>query len=435
MRKFVKQEIVNILKTLEKASDTITKVMKKGDADALQNLLADCQDAAIQVGNSIEEAEGEGTQAVAILEEYCEKLYQLVVGNITDVRILKDCINRALKEVNQISVRREVVFLPYKASMWDSLESVWMAARDDENCDAYVVPIPYFDKNPDGSLGEMHYEGNEYPDSVDIVDWQQYDIEKRKPDAIYIHNPYDQFNRVTSVHPRFYASELKKHTGMLVYIPYFICMNDVPEHFCQTAGVFYADKVIVQSEKVKQTYERVYKETFGTEAKDKFLALGSPKVDKVRRTTREESEKTMPQEWREKIYYIDELGVERRKKVILYNTSVQALLNNKEQALEKLEYVFQIFKKNEQVVLLWRPHPLNETTMQSMIPMLVQKYLQIIERYKQDNFGIYDDTADMNRAIAISDAYYGDGGSLPALYRETGKPILLQNYEITEEAE
>lgn len=43
--------------------------------------------------------------------------------------------------------------------MWDSLESVWKKAAADERCEAYVVPIPYFDKNPDGSLGQMHYDG------------------------------------------------------------------------------------------------------------------------------------------------------------------------------------------------------------------------------------------------------------------------------------
>ena len=37
-----------------------------------------------------------------------------------------------------MKVRKEVVFLPYKASMWDSLESVWKAAEEDPDCVAYV---------------------------------------------------------------------------------------------------------------------------------------------------------------------------------------------------------------------------------------------------------------------------------------------------------
>ena len=56
---------------------------------------------------------------------------------------------RARMEADSV-IRREVVFLPYKASMWDSLESVWKRYEDDPLVDAYVIPIPYYDKNPDG---------------------------------------------------------------------------------------------------------------------------------------------------------------------------------------------------------------------------------------------------------------------------------------------
>ena len=62
---------------------------------------------------------------------------------------------------HEIPEWREAVFLPYKASMWDSLESVWRAAWEDPDCDAYVIPIPYYDRNPDRSLGELHYEGDQ----------------------------------------------------------------------------------------------------------------------------------------------------------------------------------------------------------------------------------------------------------------------------------
>lgn len=41
---------------------------------------------------------------------------------------------------------------------------------------------------------------------------------------------------------------------------------------------------------------------------------------------------------------------------------------------------------------------------------------------------IFDDSSDANRAVTLSDAYYGDGGSaLEAVYRVTGKPVMRQN--------
>ena len=64
--------------------------------------------------------------------------------------LLKEIKNSILYDINDS--KKEVVFLPYKASMWDSLESVWKAADEDPECDAYVIPIPYYDKNPDGRV-------------------------------------------------------------------------------------------------------------------------------------------------------------------------------------------------------------------------------------------------------------------------------------------
>lgn len=84
-------------------------------------------------------------------------------------------------------------------------------------------------------------------------------------------------------------------------------------------------------------------------------------------------------------------------------------------------------------MLLWRPHPLSLATLKSQKPELAEPYQQLVEDYKESGIGIYDDTPDMERAIAISDAYYGDWGSVPTLYKRTGKPMMFQNLDIEEE--
>ena len=92
-----------------------------------------------------------------------------------------------------------------------------MAAREDSDCDTYVIPIPYYDKNPDGTFREEHYEGKLFPDEVPITRYDEYDFGIRMPDVIFIHNPYDKGNYVTSVHPYFYSKNLKNFTEKLVY--------------------------------------------------------------------------------------------------------------------------------------------------------------------------------------------------------------------------
>lgn len=107
------------------------------------------------------------------------------------------------------------------------------------------------------------------------------------------------------------------------------------------------------------------------------------------------------------------------------------LLKYEERMLEKMKNVFRIFKENRQgTALLWRPHPLMKATIESMRPRLWQEYEEITEQYKQEGWGIYDDSAEIVRAIILSDAYYGDPSSVVQLYERTGKPLMIQNMEV-----
>ncbi|GFI19341.1 hypothetical protein IMSAGC009_04521 [Lachnospiraceae bacterium] len=108
-----------------------------------------------------------------------------------------------------------------------------------------------------------------------------------------------------------------------------------------------------------------------------------------------------------------------------------ALLKHDEKMLEKMKSVFKTFRENQdEVALLWRPHPLIKATIESMRPQLWQEYQKIMEQYKEEGWGIYDDTADMDRAVVLGDAYYGDGSSIVALYQQIGKPVMEQNVDI-----
>lgn len=99
--------------------------------------------------------------------------------------------------------------------------------------------------------------------------------------------------------------------------------------------------------------------------------------------------------------------------------------------LEKIKDVFRVFEENhEEMALLWRPHPLIKATIESMRPKLWKEYQEIVERYKTEGWGIYDDSADLDRAVCLSDAYYGDWSSIVYLYQKTGKLIMMQNVDI-----
>lgn len=437
-----KQEIINTIDVLVDINKTIKEnnqlLIEK---DVIDNL-GQCQEIALGLGTYLESLRIDVEEMIKLLEGYCEQLYQMstVFSNSIKCKNIADIVDKQLSALKKLIIsklpkdKKEIVFLPYKASMWDSLESIWQAAAEDQSCETYVIPIPYFDKNPDGTLGEMHYEGNEYPDYVPITSWKEYNLEARKPDVIYIHNPYDQCNAITSIHPAFYAIQLKKYTNMLVYIPYFISPDDeVPVHLCVLPGTFLADKVIVQSEKVRRIYisqmkkyerENNCKGAFGN-VERKVVVIGSPKYDKVININKDRI--NVPAEWLEIITKEDG----SHKKVVLYNVSVNNLLEFGEKMLLKIKDTLKVFnEKREEIALLWRPHPLIESTLKAIYPDLLMEYQDIVKKYCIEKWGIYDNTSDMTRAIAVSDAYYGDGGSLLELYKITGKPIMLQKCEM-----
>ena len=449
MRKAEKAQAEKLTELLEQVHQGIRKTLETGQREEALKLLGQCQDAAIQLGKAIERSEGEGFVTVTLLEGYCEIVYQIYEairqGEPVHGQKAYKNLNRSMISIknsikNEIPVHTEAVFLPYKASMWDSLESVWRAAEEDPNCHAYVIPIPYFDKNPDGTFREEHYEADLYPEYVPITHYNEYDFAGRRPDLIFIHNPYDNYNYVTSVHPFFYSENLKKYTDQLVYIPYFILREVDPEnqeavesiaHFCTTPAVIYADKVIVQYEDMRKIYVNVMTEYARNSRltreywEEKILGLGSPKVDKALSTERENVE--IPGEWLRIIQKPDGSW----KKIIFYNTGVSALLRQGEKMLVKMRDVFHVFREQaDEVALLWRPHPLIKATIDSMRPELRKEYEKIVEEYRTQGWGIYDDTADIDRAIALCDGYYGDWSSLVRLCQEAGKPVMVQNVEI-----
>jgi hypothetical protein len=61
-----------------------------------------------------------------------------------------------------------------------------------------------------------------------------------------------------------------------------------------------------------------------------------------------------------------------------------------------------------------------------MRPQLLREYVGLVDSYKQEGWGIYDDTPDLHRALAYTDAYYGDRSSLVPMFQAAGKAVIIQ---------
>lgn len=318
--------------------------------------------------------------------------------------------------VAALPTRKIIFFLPYQASMWDSLASVWEAARaDSERAEVHVVPLPYAERNPDGTAREWHCDLAKMPQATCAERYQDYLIEALRalhPDVIFIHNAYDDRNSVTSVDSSYYSDRLRECCDTLVYIPYFNSANNILTARCQLAGVVNADYVIVQNEKLKEQYEQNYPAPVVPVGK--FLPLGSPKLDRV--LTARRADYQLPPSWARII---------SGRRVVLYNTSIAAALDNVATFCTKLRSVLRFFRDSS-LALWWRPHPLLAASLAARYPDCCREYEQIVREYRASGWGIYDDTADLDRAIACTDLYYGDASSVLGLYEATGKSIVRQ---------
>lgn len=422
MRKMHKKQAEDFIKLLEQAHTEIKKSIEAKRNDVAMGLLGQCQEGAMELGNLIEKEEGEDFAAIPLLQSYCELTYQLYEGlyqneGLSGSRVYKN-LRKALTPIensikNDIKARLEIVFLPYKASMWDSMESVWRAAEADPDCDTYVVPIPYYERNKEGVLDQYCYEGDRLPDYVPVTSLNAYSLKDRRPDVIYIHNPYDQGNYVTSVDPRFYSAELKKYTQCLIYIPYYATAGGMSEGQSLCPAYLNVDYIVVQSKRFIKFFDPVVPE-------EKFLPFGSPKFDRVIRMCANPPE--APEGWKGKM---------EGRRVYFYNTSINGMLADTKTFLKKMEYVFWCFEGREDACLLWRPHPLLESAFESMRKEYKPWYDRLKKEFTEKNLGIYDDTWDITATVALSDVYIGDAGtSVTSLFGVAGKPLFILNNQI-----
>ncbi len=265
------------------------------------SLYHQCESTALEIGEILRDARG-----VEILHRIPVEAYEkAVAGCLTfslrhqplreeDLTPMGEALQSLQKALQtEFLSRMEVLFLPTTADRWPALESLWRACKKDPACNVTVMPLPYYEK--DGLCGlkkDVHCERDQFPDEVETVSWKAYDIAAHHPDYIFIQSPYDQYNYVTTVVPRYYSTSLYAQTDHLVYIPWFQTCEFGPEEmdtvtmqfYAAMPGVVRADLTVVQSDNIRDRYIEQLTAFAGERTKpiwqDKIRGWGSPLQDK-----------------------------------------------------------------------------------------------------------------------------------------------------------
>ena len=287
----------------------------------------------------------------------------------------------------------KILFCPYKQEMWDSMETIYTTAVNDDETECGIMPIPYFtlmNLQPIEARIEFGDYGKNFPNMLND-DW----------DVIIFHYPYDNLNNVTR--PMIYSSHLKKFCKHLVLVHY-ACRGDgdITDKDALYSGVKNSGLVIFETEQQAEHAQRVLKAFCNWQGE--CVGWGSAKFDLVGKLN-------CPKDWAEVI---------KGRKTVFLQTSIIPLMNRQ----DKLKQIREVLESHKDKCIIWRPHPLYEATILAHRPQDYEEYAQLVTDFLQTD-NIFDTTSTPEIAISVADEMISDRSSLVTLWNATGKKITM----------
>lgn len=344
---------------------------------------------------------------------------------INEIELIRNNLVEFDKVLSNEKVKYRAVFLPYQASTWYSLESIWKAAVNDPDCEPYVIPLPYWDIITDEKGNEVNrqynYNGRQFPKDVPIINYRSFDIQSAQPEMIFINHPYDEQNIPIKIAEEYYSKNLINYTNMLVYSSYSNAISYNEKNFNKYYNrevLKYADKIIVQSEFIKDIYVKHKND------KDKFLTFGSPKTDAIINLTH--NPVNIPEIWERKL---------SGKKVFLLNINLNYFIYSYHYAVQEGTYyavlfindIIKTFMEKGDCGLIFRPHPSLKKYLKTKAPHCLDVLSRLDSFIVNSENCVYDTFGNYTNAFMCSDALISTPGTLVSDFIPTKKPILNFN--------
>lgn len=119
-----------------------------------------------------------------------------------------------------------------------------------------------------------------------------------------------------------------------------------------------------------------------------------------------------------------------QKRIVLMANDVMTYCTYGTAALDKLRDVFRIFEKSQdRVTLWWRPNRQMEERLKTVSLQLAEQYREILRTYKEGDWGICDETDNIDRAVEWCDVYYGDMNAILQPFQNAGKAVMMMENE------
>lgn len=400
-------------------------------ADISEQYFAQVQQLVIDMGTLIERVKGEGTKTVNRLEQLCEDIYQLSVGdgNIDIIADIKEAKGAFELEIQN---NKETVFIVSKAEQWKYAQWYYLKNKAMQDVDIYIIVVPYYYKKYDGSCYDYKYELEEVRQIVkningtdeNVIGYQQFDIALHHPETIVIQNPCDEWNNATTLQEEYYSRTLQKYTEKLVYIQSFEVEEFTADsyrewynmkYYCTMPGVIRADEVYVQSENMREVYI------------EKLIDFSNVEYKEI---------------WEEKVHkcnflfenYITKNDKKdcHRKKIAFY-VQVGSVIQYGRKMIEKLKSVLGVLHNNkDKVELIWIFDRGHEANLKKNEEGLEKRYSDLKEIMEREGIGrcIYRDEMSVSEIVDMCDAYYGSESRLALDFWMKKKPVMIMKTDI-----
>lgn len=425
------------VRELHKIKTQIFTAIESAQAEQTMHMIQTSQQLVVDLGTLLEQILGENSSIIHMLERYCEEWYGLYeqilkgdvesqescIGNINALEDTWQLISEELE--HNIFGRKTALFLPVLAKDWNGLHSMWQAACEDSAYDVYVVPLPYYYKDYDGSPRKVCCDAAEFPEELHVLDHKlltsEY-LEILHPEIIIIQNPYDAWNPAISVPEMYYSENIRKYTDQLIYIPPSALEEYTREsyreyfnmrYYVTVPGIVYADRIIVQSENIKQLYVEKLTEFAGEDTravwKQRIDAMGLPVMNAIGESEADAVEMSV----------CDSIECSVRRKKVLYGISLGTYMENPIAVQRKIERNLLVFAEyKDQIDLEIQIFPGDmESECRSSIMKFVTSHQELILRDGK------------KCPVKDYDAYYGDPMPLVTEFRQAGKPVMIQKHE------
>ncbi|MCR5301108.1 MAG: LicD family protein [Lachnospiraceae bacterium] len=385
------------------------------------------QSIAVEMGTMIEAVYKEGYGPVPVLEEMCELAYMAYEGEDVAAKLLKCMKEYEEGEEKYILSRHDIVFMPFAPKHWKYMEELYLKYKDDGKYNVFVVPLPYYHKEYDGAFGRRYYDISEYPDSVITEDYETFDLKGMHPEKIVIQNPFDGWNPVMSVPAEFYSDRLKEYTDELVYVPFFVTDDFTKEYgkeyinmdaYVCMPGVIRADRIILPSDILKNTYIDKIMDFTGTAGDEEVRALLDDRIGVLPKLREEDYTYTKPRPASE-------------KKTIVWFTALSFLAQNKDRAIEKIRKTIDVFAADsDRLSVVWVTQRMDRLDL--IDAATADDFYSEVKRYKDKGLGEYISDVPLKEAAGFPDrcdAYYGDPSAMALWFYYKKKPVMLMNVD------